>query len=460
VSLPLYLFDDRVARGWEPFALTRPVGELLFGALLLRERIERALGSPARAYLRTGGLADFEEAEVPPVVDADSHYPGAADTGALLLSTRYVPPLPVPGEAAGIREILGDLEKSGGVPPGGLALQVEGVLVGWLLPIGAMFPSEAELLDASPRAPGSDSEAEPEPGSTGRDPAIELPGEVLENPWQLLDRHPDRLLRDLTGPEVRQVVPDARPLGDLPGVHRVGPHPVTVEEGVEVGPQVVLDTRAGPIHLAPDSRLHPFTLLRGPARIGRGSELLGGSFETLVCGPVCKLRGEISSSIVLGYSNKAHDGFLGHSILGRWVNLGAFTTNSNLKNNYGTIRIGTAEGEQETGLLKLGMFLGDHVKTGIGTLVNGGTSVGAGTNLFGSQPPPKWVAPFRWGGGDGLRPHRLEPFLRTAEAAMGRRGVTLTDGHRRFLSRAWERAHGTPEGAEPEPRDTGGTGDS
>jgi UDP-N-acetylglucosamine diphosphorylase/glucosamine-1-phosphate N-acetyltransferase len=208
---------------------------------------------------------------------------------------------------------------------------------------------------------------------------------------------------------------------------------------------VVLDTRNGPIHLGARVRISPFTWLKGPARIGPDSTLLGGTFDSIVCGPVCRLRGEIEESVILGYANKAHDGYLGHSLVGRWVNLGALTTNSDLKNNYGSIRVGGPEGETDTGLMKMGALLGDHVKLGIGTLLDAGTVVGPGSNVFGGGfPGTKWIPPFSWGGAKGFRPYDLESFLATAETAMRRRGVDLSDGAREFHRRLWGRVHGEP----------------
>jgi hypothetical protein len=151
------------------------------------------------------------------------------------------------------------------------------------------------------------------------------------------------------------------------------------------------------------------------------------------------VHGELEGTIVLGYSNKAHDGFLGHSYLGRWVNIGAQTANSNLKNNYGTIRVWTPAGVVDTGSIKLGCFLGDHVKTAIGTLLSTGTVVGAGSNLFGRELPPPFVPPFSWGSGADLGAYDVDRFLETASTAMGRRGIRLSDAMRQLLRRAWVR---------------------
>jgi UDP-N-acetylglucosamine diphosphorylase/glucosamine-1-phosphate N-acetyltransferase len=156
-------------------------------------------------------------------------------------------------------------------------------------------------------------------------------------------------------------------------------------------------------------------------------------------GPVCRVHGEVEESVVLGYSNKAHDGFLGHAYLGRWVNLGALTTNSDLKNNYGTIRMWTPSGERDTALIKLGCLLGDHVKTGIGALINTGTVIGAGSSLFGTEMPPKYVPPFSWGTGTNLVAYDTDRFLSVTATVMGRRKLFLADGMRDMLRSAWHK---------------------
>jgi hypothetical protein len=152
---------------------------------------------------------------------------------------------------------------------------------------------------------------------------------------------------------------------------------------------------------------------------------------------VCIVRGELADSVLLGFVNKAHDGYIGHALLGRWVNLGAFTTNSDLKNNYRPVHVWTPDGDLDTGRLKVGCFIGDHVKTGIGTVLNTGTVIGAGSNVFGGLMPPVVVPPFSWGSGPDLRDHNLDKFLATAERAMGRRDQKLTPGVRAILEGAW-----------------------
>ena len=425
----LFVVDDQIARQWSPVAVTQPAGEILFGALTLRERLERASGLAAAGYLAAPGLEGFTREGVPPLTDS-GELPD--DEALVLLSSRYVPPLG--GEAGpglNLPDATSDREAR---------LVVDGAPVGWLLPPGTERPSMDVLtgLDGDARsssARGQEVRGEPDAGH------VELPGSVLHSLWELVQRNGDQLSMDLAS-----LLPggEGDGIGRLPfapGVEQVGADPISAAQGVIVDTNVVLDTRAGPIHLESGVHIRPFTHLRGPALVGAGSTLLGGLFESVSCGPVCRLRGEVSSSILLGYTNKAHDGYLGHSLVGRWVNFGAMTTNSDLKNNYGTVRVGTSEGEVDTRLLKVGVFLGDHVKMGIGTMLNAGTTVGTGTNLLGGGLPPKWIPAYHWGAGPELVPYRLDAFLETAERAMARRGIQLSSGERSFLRRSWERVH-------------------
>ena len=149
------------------------------------------------------------------------------------------------------------------------------------------------------------------------------------------------------------------------------------------------------------------------------------------------MHGELSNTIFVGHSNKGHDGFVGHSMLGRWVNLGAGTITSNLKNTYGTVQLWTLEGTRETGLQFLGTLFGDHAKTGIGLTLTTGTVLGAGANVYGSQMPPKVVSPFAWGEAGRFAEYRADKFLDVAARMMARRHVELSDGMRRMLLAAY-----------------------
>lgn len=444
----LYMFDDEVARGWDPFVLTRPAGELLFGALLLRERAEGFWGLPCRGHLSHPLLEGWREAGAPPVFAGSEASLETASGPRVLVSSRWVPRGPMPASLRHLMEADPETEDEEAFPPaeegkGGtgeghpkgrptgmdgdgppagdpfrpVTLMVGNEVVGWILPPGAPGPPGSLLLRPAPL-----------PQST----TVSVAGTLFRAPWELMAEN---------GPQLREDIPRLFPEGaleELPGCFLLGDGLLSLGEGVEVEPGCVFDLRHGPIRLSEGVVVRAFTRLAGPAYVGPGTILLGGSVGEVSLGPRCKVRGEVESSVFLGYSNKAHDGFLGHSYVGRWVNIGALTTNSDLKNTYGTVRVGGSHGTGETGLSKVGCFLGDHVKTGIGTLLNTGTVVGAGSNLFGGGMPPTWVPPFSWGKGQDLGIHRLEKFLETARRAMGRRGMELTPALEAVFRRIWE----------------------
>lgn len=391
----LYLFDDGRARRWAPFTLTRPAGELRYGSLTLRERAEKVLGLPCSGHLSRRALEGFDEPGSPPVVQREDVSDGEL---RILLSSRAALEFQEPPLDRG---------------PG--RLTVGGETVGWVLEPGDPLPPPAALR---------------EPAGQTEGPALPLDGEVLGRPWHLVAGSPARIARDV----VKLFLDDHAP----EGVVRIGKAELSMGEGSEIERGVVVDTRNGPVRIDERVRVEGPARLVGPLHVGRDSVVLGGHVGTSSLGPVCKVRGEIADSILLGWVNKAHDGHLGHALVGRWVNLGAGTTNSDLKNNYGSVRVWTPDGEEDSGLIKVGCFLGDHVKTGIGTLLNTGSVVGAGSNVFGGLMPPTVVPPFSWGAGADLRDYRFDRFIEAAEAAMARRGEALTPGVRRVLAQAWQ----------------------
>ncbi len=400
--MALYMFDDQSAREWAPFTLTRPAGELMFGCLLLRERAARFWGEACAGHLTNPALEGFHEPGAPPVIPFDDLGVGAEEP-VILFSSRAVPDIGAPAPSKSPATLM-----------------MDGQVVGWILPADGPSPSERDLF---------------EPESVGLDlPPVEVSGRVLDAPWELMSGNGDQVSADIPAlfPESRFNLPD--------GVHCTGAGRISLGSNVHLEAGVHLDATEGPIRLSDGARVLAFTRLAGPAFVGPASTLLGGAFQKVGIGPVCKIRGEVESSVFLGYGNKAHDGYLGHAYIGKWVNLGALTTNSDLKNNYGTIRVPTPRGLVDTGLVKLGCLMGDHVKTGIGTLLTTGTVVGAGSNLFGGLMPPKSVPAFSWGVGQELEEYDLDKFLEVAERVMARREIALTPESRALLRKAWERS--------------------
>jgi len=187
-----------------------------------------------------------------------------------------------------------------------------------------------------------------------------------------------------------------------------------IESGVEIEPGAVLDARSGPIYIAKGTIIKTGANLRGPVSIGQN----------------CRIGGEVVASIFHGNSNKGHYGFIGHSYIGEWVNLGAGTTNSNLKNNYGSVKVWVNGSEVDSGEQFVGCFIGDHAKAGIGTLITTGAVIGVGANVFGGGVTPKYVPNFAWGDNDK---YKFDEFLAAAKKMMGRRGVEMGENHSKLL---------------------------
>ncbi len=199
-----------------------------------------------------------------------------------------------------------------------------------------------------------------------------------------------------------------------------------------------INTLDGPVYIDEDAEVMEGSHIRGPFYLGKHSTLKLGTkiYGATTIGPHCKVGGEVSNSVVWGFSNKAHDGFLGNSLIGEWCNLGADTNTSNLKNNYSSVRIWnyTHSSFTDTGLTFCGLIMGDHSKCGINTMFNTGTVAGVCANVFGAGFPDKHVASFLWGGAEGWEEYQLEKALTTIEKVMQRRSLPLTEEMREMLS--------------------------
>ena len=256
-------------------------------------------------------------------------------------------------------------------------------------------------------------------------PGDELP--TWNYPWELILANPAQLTEDFHATGHSGIEGKV----EEPGAIRGSRSDIFVGRGTTIHPMVVLDTEHGPIYIDEDVQIHPFTRIEGPCYIGRQSVLLGAKCrEGNSIGPMCRVGGEVEESILQGYSNKYHDGFLGHAYVGQWVNLGALTTNSDLKNDYSEVKI-TLDGRTQlpTGSTKVGALIGDHAKTSIGTLLNTGTCIGAMTLLVSSgKLLPKFIPSFTWYLNDAITPGVGKAGLyATARTAMGRRGCPWTE---------------------------------
>ncbi len=219
-----------------------------------------------------------------------------------------------------------------------------------------------------------------------------------------------------------------------PNAIRGNKNDVYIARGARIHPMVVLDAEHGPIYIEEDVEVHPFTRIEGPCYIGKKSILLGAKCrEGNSIGPWCRVGGEVEESIIQGYSNKYHDGFLGHAYVGEWVNLGALTTNSDLKNDYSTVSV-MLDGKHsiDTGSTKVGSLIGDHTKTSIGVLFNTGSVIGAMAIIMSTgKPLPKFIPSFAWFvEGVVTKGFGRKTLYETAATAMGRRKCRWTEADR------------------------------
>ena len=215
---------------------------------------------------------------------------------------------------------------------------------------------------------------------------------------------------------------------------------VFLEEGAKATASI-LNATSGPIYLAKNAEIMEGCIVRGGLAIGEGSALKMGAkiYGATTLGPHCKVGGEVNNSVIIGYSNKGHDGFLGNSALGEWCNLGADTNNSNLKNNYDEVKAWSyVDGRfAKTGQQFCGLIMGDHSKSGINTMFNTGTVVGVSANVYGAGFPRNFIASFTWGGPQGTMEYRIDKALDTADRMMKRRGLEVDEVEKAILEQVY-----------------------
>lgn len=212
---------------------------------------------------------------------------------------------------------------------------------------------------------------------------------------------------------------------------------IFVEEGAKVE-AAILNSTTGPIYIGKDAEIMEGSVVRGPFALCEHATLKLSTkiYGATTIGPYSKVGGEVTNSVILGYSNKGHDGFLGNSVLGEWCNLGADTNNSNLKNNYAEVKLWnyTTEKMEPTGLQFCGLIMGDHSKCGINTMFNTGTVVGVCANVFGGNFPPNFIPSFSWGGASGFETYQINKAFEVATQVMERRNISFTDVDKEILT--------------------------
>ncbi len=402
------LFEDAGSANLEPLALTHPVFDLLCGIDSLRAKQSRFFAPCDVGVQVRPHLADLYRQQHPRLRVNDTTWLRAAPT--VMVNGRWLPPDDAVPELAGPCVALAG---------GEVAYAVLGAdRLTYCSPHTVDDCLETWKNTLAPRSAG---------------------GRVIKHLWELVDRNGDQIALDC-----RHQFPANR-RQDCPA-SVVGPEDgLRVDPTAHLDPMVVADTRDGPVVVDAGAVVHAFSRLEGPCYIGPRTQVLGAKIRAgTTLGPDCRIGGEIEASIVHGHSNKYHEGFLGHSYVGEWVNLGAGTHNSDLRNDYGKVSV-TVDGRVvSTGLHKVGCFIGDHTKAGLGTLLNTGTSIGVCCNLLPSGGLlPKYVPSFcSWWNGAIVDRTRLPQVDEVAAQVMRRRGAAFTEAHAAVLRFVHEQTAG------------------
>ena len=370
------LFDSPAVRtALLPLTYARPVADLRLGSLTIAEKWARQLECPV-SYLTQDYLRE--------------RYPLQTGPTNVLIDGSLLPTV----------ELLSFVKE---------------------LPVNATYYSGEELMVAHLDREQLSAYVRQEPLATVRHNFPHLPLQRITRPADLF-LHNEHALRDdfelLTNGRTSAALPQSnRPIGPADQLF--------LEPGVDIE-GCTLSTRSGPIYIGRDAVVLEGSMVRGPVAINAGAIVKMGAklYGGTTIGDRCKVGGEISNVVFQANSNKGHDGYLGNAVIGEWCNIGAGTDASNLKNDYGEVKVWSYAngGMQPSGLQFHGLILGDHCKVGIGTTLNTGATVGFSSNVFGAGFPPVFVPSFSWGGAGGLSTYRLDKAMATAERVLARRG--------------------------------------
>jgi UDP-N-acetylglucosamine diphosphorylase/glucosamine-1-phosphate N-acetyltransferase len=260
--------------------------------------------------------------------------------------------------------------------------------------------------------------------------------QTLEKPWEIFTQNGQNIQADF------ELITKNRTSAAIDISNQViQPNNIFIEEGAIVKCSI-LNASTGPIYIAKGAEVMEGSMIRGPFSLGEHSALKMGAkiYGPTTIGPESKVGGEVNNSVIFGYSNKAHDGFLGNSVIGEWCNLGADTNNSNLKNNYGQVKIWDMANNdwQETSLQFCGLLMGDHSKAGINTMFNTGTVTGFCANIFDGGFPPKYIPSYSWGGNKNALKFELEKAIEVATRVFERRGLQFKEGDRAIFKHLFD----------------------
>jgi UDP-N-acetylglucosamine diphosphorylase/glucosamine-1-phosphate N-acetyltransferase len=379
------LFDGTVRNALLPFTFTRPVADIRIGILTLREKWENYLGSTTTTVTEEYLMDKF------PMVEMEEN---------VMINASFLP---------------------------------NPILVEWIqnLQIKQAIVFEEEIVAFYTQDTQEEIDFD-------QYKLLTFEGELqcIENTWDIFAKN-DRAIRDdfelLTADRISQPIPKS--------VNVIAPENIFIEEGAQLE-FVTLNASSGPIYIGKNSEIMEGSVIRGPFALCESGrvKLATKVYGATTVGPHSVIGGEVNNSVLFGYSNKGHDGFLGNSVLGEWCNIGADSNNSNLKNNYEEVRLWSyeTEGFAKTGLQFCGLMMGDHSKCGINTMFNTGTVVGVSANIFGAGFPRNFVPSFSWGGAAGFSTYLTQKAFQTAKIVMARRNVEFTEQDAAILTHVFE----------------------
>ncbi|MDT0553844.1 GlmU family protein [Urechidicola vernalis] len=379
------LFDGEVRETLLPFTYTRPVADIRIGILTIREKWERYLG-----YSTSTLTEEYLELKFP-MVEMEQN---------IMINASYLPTDALVEVVKGLKENEAVVQNNA------------------IIAFFATDSQEVENFDTYNQ--------------------IEFEQEVLQikNTWDIFSKNAEAIQLDfdlITEGRDSETIPDS--------IHCFNKENIFIEEGVEltVGSLNAID---GPIYIGKNAVVMEGCNVRGPFSLGENSALKMGAkiYQATTIGPNCTVGGEVKNSVIFGYSNKGHEGYLGNSVIGEWCNLGADTNNSNLKNNYAEVKLWSYETERfaKTGLQFCGLMMGDHSKCGINTMFNTGTVVGVSTNIFGAGFQRNFIPSFAWGGTKGFSVYQMNKVKEVATAVMERKQLDFDEKEETILQQVFD----------------------
>jgi UDP-N-acetylglucosamine diphosphorylase/glucosamine-1-phosphate N-acetyltransferase len=378
------LFDGPHRNALLPFTFTRPVADIRVGILTIREKWEKHLGST------TTSITEDYLSEKWPMVEMENN---------VMINASFLP-----------NDILVAMIKN--LEHNQAIFQEEEVV--------AFFAKEGEEVDFDSFE------------------VLEFSNDCIkiENTWDIFQKNEVAIREDfelLTEDRFSQPIPKS--------VNVIAPENIFIEEGAKLE-FVTLNASTGPIYIGKNAEIMEGSVIRGPFALCESGrvKLATKVYGATTVGPHSVIGGEVNNSVLFGYSNKGHDGFLGNAVLGEWCNIGADSNNSNLKNNYEEVKLWSYETENfaKTGLQFCGLMMGDHSKCGINTMFNTGTVVGVSTNIFGAGFPRNFVPSFSWGGASGFTTYLTKKAFETAKIVMARRNVEFSEEDAKILEHVFE----------------------